>query len=143
MSKLRILKSDGWYEIHMAANDREPLFRLPLAGALFRRVLDNARGRFVFELRGLRLVDDRLFFYIKPADGLALPEILKWMKQTFTVRYNVRMGRTGHILRNRYWSVILEGEPPEGAEEWEAEEETEAEPPTRVRGRGKRRGPPL
>jgi REP element-mobilizing transposase RayT len=128
MRHLRILKPDVWYEIHTAINNREPLFRLRQALALFRRVLDETRERFVFEMTGFRLEADRLTFYIRPADGLGLPMILKWMKQTFAVRYNKLTGRTGHIWGDRYWSVILDGEPPE-----EAGEEAATEPKVRVR----------
>jgi hypothetical protein len=42
---------------------------------------------------------------------------MKWMKQVFAQRYNVAAGRTGHIWGDRYWSQILEGEPPEVEEE--------------------------
>ncbi|MDR2052567.1 MAG: hypothetical protein LBP80_04055, partial [Treponema sp.] len=42
-----------------------------------------------------------------------LPEIMKWMKQTFAQRYNRWAGWTGHVWGDRYWSRILEGEPPE------------------------------
>jgi REP element-mobilizing transposase RayT len=117
-----------WYEIHTMINNRESLFRLRQALALFRRVLYETGERFVFEITGFRLEADRLTFYIKPADGLSLPDILKWMKQTFAVRYNKLTGRTGHIWGDRYWSMILEGEPHE-----EAGEEAEAEPKARVR----------
>jgi hypothetical protein len=64
------------------------------------------------------------------------------MKQTFAVRYNRLSGRTGHIWGDRYWSAILEGEPPEeaGWEEeppeeagWEEEQETGTEPKAGVR----------
>ncbi|MDR1108998.1 MAG: hypothetical protein LBL19_08190 [Spirochaetaceae bacterium] len=138
MRHLRILKPNVWYEIHTAINNREPLFRLRQALALFRRVLDDTRERFVFEMAGLRLEADRLTFYIKPANGLGLPDILKWMKQTFAVRYNRLTGRTGHIWGDRYWSMVLEGEPPEGVVGWEAGEEVaaepEGEPKARVRG---------
>jgi hypothetical protein len=127
MRKLRILKQGVWYEIHTGVNNREPLFRLRQALALFRRVLNETRERFVFEMRGLRLADDRLTFYLKPADGLGLPDILKWMKQTFAVRYNKLTGRTGHIWGDRYWSLIVDEEPHEGVAE-------EAEPEARVRG---------
>jgi hypothetical protein len=113
MRSLRILKQDVWYEIHTAVNNREPLFRLRQALALFSRILDEARRRFVFEIRGLQLADELLAFYIKPKDGLCLPEILKWLKQTFAVRYNVMTGRSGHIWGDRYRSLIVEGEPPE------------------------------
>jgi hypothetical protein len=43
---------------------------------------------------------------------------MKQMKQVFAQRYNALTGRSGHIWGDRYWSQILEGEPPEdrGAE---------------------------
>jgi hypothetical protein len=128
MRALRILKRDVWYEIHTAVNNREPLFRLRQALVLFNRVLGEARGRFVFEIRRLRLSDDLLAFYIKPADGLSLPDILKWLKQTFAVRYNVKTGRIGHIWGDRYKSVIVDGEPPE-----DEREEAAAEPRATVK----------
>jgi REP element-mobilizing transposase RayT len=140
MRHLRILKPDVWYEIHTAINHREPLFSLRQALALFRQVLYETGERFVFEMTGLRLEADRLTFYIRPEDGLELPDILKWMKQTFAVRYNKLTGRTGHIWGDRYWSVILEGEPPEEAE-WTEEAAIEPKAP-RVRGGGRKGGRP-
>ncbi|MDR1108030.1 MAG: hypothetical protein LBL19_03240 [Spirochaetaceae bacterium] len=84
-------------------------------------------------MTGFYLAGERLTFYIKPADGLGLPAILKWMKQTFAVRYNRLTGRTGHIWGDRYWSMILEGEPPEGVV-GEVEQAAEAEPKARGKG---------
>jgi REP element-mobilizing transposase RayT len=126
MRSLRLLQQDVWYEIYTAINNRAPLFRLRQALALFDKVLGEAKKRFAFEIRGLCLADDRLAFFIRPEDGLELPDILKWIKQTFAVRYNLLAGRTGHIWGDRYWSVILEGEPAEGVRY-----ETEAGPGTR------------
>ncbi|MDR1231477.1 MAG: transposase, partial [Spirochaetaceae bacterium] len=65
----------------------------------------------------LRFCGPWVSFYIKPADGLQLPEIMQWIKQTYAVRYNVHDGRTGHIWGDRYQSVIVDG-PPEDAEEY-------------------------
>jgi hypothetical protein len=113
MRKLRELQQGVWYEIRTQINNREPLFRRPEIRTLFNRVLHDAELRFVFEVRCLLLQDDWLTFYIKPEDGLELPAIRKWIKQTFAERYNRETGRTGHIWGDRYWSRILEGEPPE------------------------------
>jgi hypothetical protein len=85
--------------------------------AIFCRVFGEARKRFAFELRGVRLEEEWLLFYIKPADGLQLPAIMQWVKQTFAVRFNLRAERTGHVWEDRYWSKVLEGEPPEEARE--------------------------
>jgi REP element-mobilizing transposase RayT len=127
MRPLRALKQNVWYEIHTAVNNRESLFHLRQALALFHKTLDEAKKRFVFEIRKLCLRGDLLAFFIRPEDGLELPGIMKWIKQTFAVRYNLLTGRTGHIWGDRYWSVFLEGEPAEIAGY-----ETEAGPWARV-----------
>jgi hypothetical protein len=103
--------------VRTAINNREPLFRRQDAVATFCRVFGEAHGRFDFELRGFRLDEEWLSFYIKPADGLQLPAIMQWVKQTFAVRFNRDEDRTGHVWGDRYWSLVLDGAPPEGAGE--------------------------
>jgi hypothetical protein len=130
--------------VRTAVNNREELFREQhLSKAVLFRVLREAEKIFTFEMRGLSLGAVWLSFYIKPENGFQLPEIMQWLKQTFAVRFNRRDGRTGHLWGDRYWSEVLEGEPPEGAEkvDWAAVE-AEAEPPTAadMRRRRKRNG---
>jgi hypothetical protein len=107
-----------WYNIRTAVNNREPLFWLPKERARLGQVLNEAREIYVFELRGLRFSGPWVMFYIRPDDGLQLPEIMQWVKQTYSVRYNLYDGRTGHIWGDRYASEIVPGEPPEWAEEY-------------------------
>ncbi|MDR1470138.1 MAG: hypothetical protein LBT00_12695, partial [Spirochaetaceae bacterium] len=90
----RELAEDVWYEVRTAINVGEPLFRLAWAVVLFYRVLREAKGRFGFEMRGLKIEGCSLSFFIKPADGFELPKIMQWLKQTFSVRFNFRTGRT-------------------------------------------------
>jgi hypothetical protein len=117
MRLLRNLAQGAWYEVRTAVNNREPLFRRRQAIEIFCRVFGEARGRFAYEIRGFRLEEERLSFYVKPADGLQLPAIMQWVKQTFAVRFNLRADRTGHVWGDRYWSRVVEGEPPEEAGE--------------------------
>jgi hypothetical protein len=105
------------YSVSTAVNNREPLFWCPRERARFKRVLDEAHVLYAFVLYGLRFDGPTVSFYIKPADGLQLPEIMQWIKQTYACRYNVYDGRTGHIWGDRYWSKIVEG-PPEDAKEY-------------------------
>ncbi|MDR0383241.1 MAG: transposase [Spirochaetaceae bacterium] len=122
MRSLRELRQGAWYEIRTSINNRKPLFQSRQALRLFAKVLNNTATRFDFEIRGLCLKDDLLVFCIKPTDGFRLPRIMQWLKQTFAVRYNLLNGWTGHIWGDRYWSRIMEGEPPEGAECWSGDE---------------------
>jgi REP element-mobilizing transposase RayT len=111
MRKRRMLMQGVWYKVRTRINNREPLFRHAAALRVFAGVFREARLRFVFEVRALCLEDDWLSFYIKPADGLELPAIMKWMKQVFAQRYNRLAGRIGHIWGDRYWALIVgEGE---------------------------------
>jgi hypothetical protein len=66
---------------------------------------------------------------------MELPAIMKWIKQTFAQRYNRLTGRIGHIWGDRYWSAVLEGEPPEGGAE------TRVRPYSGKRRRGARFSP--
>jgi REP element-mobilizing transposase RayT len=125
-----------WYEIRSRINNRERILSLPRAASLFAGVFRETMRRFSFGFRGLRFEADRLSFYIKPEDGMELPAIMQWLKQTFAQRYNALTGRTGHIWGDRYWSLILEGEPVE--EEGAALETGNGDSPHRGE---RRRGP--
>jgi REP element-mobilizing transposase RayT len=128
MRKLRELKQGVWYEIRTRVNNREPLFRRWKALAVFDWVFHETQNKYVFEVRAMRLAGDLLSFYIKPADGFQLPRIMKWMKQVFAVKFNQADGRSGHIWGDRYWSRIVEGEPPEGDAEGETKGNAGARP---------------
>jgi hypothetical protein len=145
MRKHRDLAQGAWYKVRTAINDGEPLFREhQRAKALLFRLLFEAKDLFTFEMRGLTLDGARLSFYIRPEDGFRLPAIMQWLKQTFAVRFNLHVGRTGHRWGDRYWSQVLEGEPPEGAEkaDWAAvEAEAEAPTPADLRRRRNRVSP--
>jgi REP element-mobilizing transposase RayT len=117
MRKLRILAAGVWYLVNTAVNNREPLFWSQQERARFKQVLNEARARYAFALCGLRFSGPAVSFYIKPADGLQLPEIMQWIKQTYALRYNVSDGRTGHIWGDRYASWIM-AEGPKDAEEY-------------------------
>jgi hypothetical protein len=113
MRKPRILEALAWYWVITAINRHEPLFLDRAAVDLFNRVLCEAGERFALEVRHLVIHADRVSFYIKPADGFMLPVIMQWIKQTFACRYNAMKRLDGHTWGDRYWSKVIDGEPPE------------------------------
>jgi REP element-mobilizing transposase RayT len=112
--KVRRTFGSGGIKPDFRINNRELLFCVDTARKIFKKVFHETELRFAFDIQGLSFEGDLLKFYIRPENGLELPDIMKWLKQTFAQRYNREMGRTGHIWGDRYWSLILEGEPPEG-----------------------------
>ncbi|MDR1128956.1 MAG: hypothetical protein LBL20_06560 [Treponema sp.] len=75
MRNLRLLGQGVWYGIRTRINNREPLFRRPDALALFARVFRQARGRYAFEIRALRLEDDWLAFTLCRRTGSGFPRL--------------------------------------------------------------------
>jgi hypothetical protein len=75
----RILGEHVWYLVSTAVNIDETLFQLRWTEDLLCRVLRDAKGNYSFEMRGLRFEGAKLSFYIKPADGKELPDIMQWM----------------------------------------------------------------
>jgi hypothetical protein len=131
MKQQRELAEYVWYKVRTEINVGEPLFKLWWAVALLYAALRATKGRHTFELRGLKIEGAWLSFYIRPADGFELPKIMQWLKQTFSLWFNLRTGRKGHTWGERYESEILFGEPPKDAEEvnWE---KVEAEANTKI-----------
>jgi REP element-mobilizing transposase RayT len=68
----RVLVEKGWYWVSTDVNNREAVFQSPRAVKLLRTVLRDARKIYEFEVRGLRVEDDRVSFYINAADGVAV-----------------------------------------------------------------------
>jgi REP element-mobilizing transposase RayT len=140
----RILEALTWYWVITAINRHEPLFLDRVAVELFNQVLREAGKRFAIEVRRLVIYADRVSFYIKPADGLQLPEIMQWIKQTFACRYNAMKCLDGHTWGDRYWSKVIDGEPPEDgivAKE-AAREESAAEADGQIPAARPEKGPP-
>jgi REP element-mobilizing transposase RayT len=68
----RVLVPKGWYWVSTDVNNREGVFRQPWAVQMLRKVLHDARGVYEFEVRGLRVENDRVSFYINAADEVAV-----------------------------------------------------------------------
>jgi hypothetical protein len=107
-----------WYRVRTSINNRGKLFRFRQALALFAQVLGETDERYVFEIRALHIEEYRLTFCIKPKDGAQLPQIMKWLKQTFAVRCNLLNNWHGHIWGDRYWSEVLKDDPSGEEERW-------------------------
>jgi hypothetical protein len=67
----RVLVPKGWYWVSTDDNNREAVFRLPREVRLLRTVLHKGRKVYEFEVRELRVEDDRVLFYVNAVDGVA------------------------------------------------------------------------
>jgi hypothetical protein len=68
----RVLVAKGWYWVSTDVNNREGVFRLSREVQLLREVLHEARKVYEFEVRWLRIDENRVSFYLNAADGFAV-----------------------------------------------------------------------
>jgi hypothetical protein len=68
----RVLVADGLYWVSSDVNNREGVFRLPREVQRLRTVLHEARKIYEFEVRGLRIDENRVSFCINAADEIAV-----------------------------------------------------------------------
>jgi REP element-mobilizing transposase RayT len=101
MRQLRRYDSGVWYEVSTAINRNEPVFLNRETMELFEQVFRETKERFQFDVRGLVVSGSEVAFCIRLADGSRMPLIIKWLKQTFSARFNVRYERRGHLWANR------------------------------------------
>jgi hypothetical protein len=77
MRKERELAADCWYYIVTKANNGEQVFLAEKNVWLFEWAVSGATELYGFKIRRLRFDGAQVSFYIKPADGFKLPEIMQ------------------------------------------------------------------
>jgi REP element-mobilizing transposase RayT len=68
----RVLVAKGWYWVSTDVNNREGVFWSRKTVRLLRKVLREARKIYEFEIRGLRIDENRVSFCINAADEIAV-----------------------------------------------------------------------
>jgi hypothetical protein len=97
----RILKPDVWYKIFTLVNRHEQIFLDRDAVELFNRTLLETGERFPCEVRCLVIQADSVSFYIKPVDGLELPEIVPRVCAPFSASFGAASLRFPRLAKPR------------------------------------------
>ncbi|GHU25485.1 hypothetical protein FACS1894172_15060 [Spirochaetia bacterium] len=73
---------------------------------LLLKVIDEAKTKkkYKFEMHNFCIMDNHIHFLITPELGQSLSMIMKWIKQVFAIRWNLKHGKTGHFWGDRFFS---------------------------------------
>ena len=74
---------------------------------MFIDVVSQAKKLFRFRLDNFVLMGNHFHFLITPLEGASLSKIMKWILQTFAIRYNKANGLWGHFWGSRFASWII------------------------------------
>jgi REP element-mobilizing transposase RayT len=73
--------------------------------------LKRTKEFFSFKILDFCMLDDHVYFLIKPEDGYDLPWIMQQFLSTAARMWNKRHGKNGHLWRQRFMSrIVKDGE---------------------------------
>jgi REP element-mobilizing transposase RayT len=109
MRKRRVLKEGALYHVISRANRKEMILKPNEIKELFLQTVARAKKKYSFVLENFCIMENHFHFLIRPGKGESLSRIMHWIKFVFAIKYNQKMGLTGHVWGDRFFSRIVNG----------------------------------
>jgi len=109
MRKNRHFLDETMYHVTSRTNGKERIFDHRPGKAIMMRVLKQAKVKFGFRVANFCIMPTHIHLLITPKAGADLPEIIRWIKLSFTMRWHALKGTSGHVWGNRYFARPVNG----------------------------------
>ena len=104
---LRIDLADGWYHVTARGIERRAIFRDAQDREHFLELIGAAGERFGILIHAFVLMDNHYHLVVEtPAANLS--SAMQWVNVSYSVWFNRRRGRSGHVLGGRFKAVVAE-----------------------------------
>jgi len=107
MRRPRITREGAKYHVIARANHKKLLIENDTVKQMFLDVLARAHKKFDFHIDNFVIMGNHFHLIIQPIGSSSLSEIMKWILQTFAIRYNKTNGLWGHFWGDRFFSWII------------------------------------
>jgi len=104
---LRIERAGGWYHLTARGNERRPIFRDNRDRAHFCELLGEMVNRFGIGLHAFVLMDNHYHLIVELTEP-NLSRTGQWLNVSYSVWFNQRHGRSGHLFQGRFKSVVVD-----------------------------------
>ena len=104
---LRIEHPGGWTHAMSRGINREPIFGDDRDRGHFLELLETAVERYRIRLHAYVLMDNHFHLLVETPEG-NLSASLQWIKQAYSMWYNVKHNRVGPLFQGRFRSVPVE-----------------------------------
>jgi REP element-mobilizing transposase RayT len=105
---LRIEMADGWYHVTARGNERRAIFRDDRDRTHFVELVGELTERFGVRVHAYVLMDNHHHLLVSTPRG-GLSAAMQWLGVSYSVWFNRRHGRVGHLFQGRFKAVVLEG----------------------------------
>ena len=104
---LRIERAGGWYHITGRGNERRALYRDNRDRVHFCELLGEMVARFLVRLHAYVLMDNHYHLIVELTEP-NLSRTGQWLNVSYSVWFNRRHGRSGHLFQGRFKSVVVD-----------------------------------
>src|SRR6266498_2435192 len=104
---LRIEQAGGWYHITTRGNERRAIFRSDRDREHFLEVLAEMTRRFGVRLHAYVLMDNHYHLLLQLTEP-NLSRAVQWLNVSYSIWFNRRHRRSGHLFQGRFKSVVLD-----------------------------------
>jgi REP element-mobilizing transposase RayT len=111
---LRIEFPGAWYHVTARGNERRAVFRSASDRRRLLELLGQCAPRFGLRIHGYVLMANH-YHLIVETPQIGLSRAMQWLNGSYTVWFNRRHARSGHLFQGRFKAVLVD------AEEWGAQ----------------------
>jgi len=106
---LRVEFAGAWFHVTARGNERRVIFRTDADRQKFVEVLAELPVRFGFRIHGYVLMPNH-YHLIVETGGHGLSRAMQWLNVSYSVWFNRRHRRVGHLFQGRFGAVLVEAE---------------------------------
>ena len=104
---LRIERPGGRYHVTARGNERRAIFRDDSDRAHLLELLSEAAERFAIRIHAYVLMDNHFHLLVETPEA-NLSRAMQWLNVSYSVWFNRRHDRAGHLFQGRFRSVVIE-----------------------------------
>src|SRR5438105_329404 len=104
---LRIERPGGRYHLSARGNERKPIYRDDSDRAHFLELLGEATKRFAIRVHAYVLMDNHFHLLVETPEA-NVSRAMQWLNVSYSIWFNRRHGRAGHLFQGRFQSVVVE-----------------------------------
>ena len=104
---LRIELKNGWYHVANRGNDRQPIYLGDPERRHFLDLLGEMIARYAVEVHGYVLMSNHYHLLIRTPEA-NLSAAMQWLNVAYSIWWNRRHGRSGHVFQGRFKAVLVE-----------------------------------
>jgi REP element-mobilizing transposase RayT len=104
---LRIERPGGRYHVTARGNERKAIFRDDSDRGHLLELLSEATERFGIRVHAYVLMDNHFHLLVETPEA-NLSRAMQWLNVSYSIWFNRRHDRVGHLLQGRFKSVVVE-----------------------------------